>query len=121
MTVRSSNFSQIIVALILCTLFSVQIHARIDAEINFEVEGSGFHRLGLPHVLLSTKSKQYAIFVQLLISFFFRTLIYHVFFKNFINENCYAAIYMELPSVLYINVNDIAELRRQGMVCILNK
>lgn len=48
--------------------------------------------------------------------FFYRTLIYHVYFKDLINDDCQTAIYMELPSALYVNVDEVAELRRKGMV-----
>ncbi|XP_072745690.1 phosphatidylinositol-glycan biosynthesis class X protein [Anoplolepis gracilipes] len=87
MTVRVSelNFSQIVTTLILWTR-CVQICKGIEAEIKLDVEGSGFHR----------------------------TLIYHAYFKDLINNNCQAAIYIELPSALYVNVDEIAELRRKG-------
>ncbi|KAL6258332.1 hypothetical protein P5V15_010418 [Pogonomyrmex californicus] len=83
------NFSRIVVALFLCTQI-VRIYARIEAEIDLDVEGNGFHR----------------------------TLIYRVHFKNFTYDGCQAAIYMELPSALYVNTDEIAELRRRGMSTI---
>ena len=42
--VREVNFLRIIVALFLCTL-RMQIYAAIEAEIDLDVEGNGFHRL----------------------------------------------------------------------------
>lgn len=42
--VREVNLLRIIVALFLCTL-RVQICATIEAEIDLDVEGNGFHRL----------------------------------------------------------------------------
>ncbi|XP_070162651.1 phosphatidylinositol-glycan biosynthesis class X protein [Polyergus mexicanus] len=79
------NFSRIVATLILWTRCA-QICGGIEAEIEFDVEGSGFHR----------------------------TFIYRTYFKNLTNDNCQAAIYMELPSELYINVDEVAELRRKG-------
>ncbi|XP_020295909.1 uncharacterized protein LOC109860902 [Pseudomyrmex gracilis] len=87
--ISESNFSRIIITLILC-LQCVKICAGIEAELNLYVKGTGFHR----------------------------TLIYHVNLKNFTYENCHAAIYMELPSALYVNVNEVADLTRQGIVTI---
>ncbi|GAB1859793.1 Phosphatidylinositol-glycan biosynthesis class X protein [Camponotus japonicus] len=68
----------------------MEICRGIEAEIDLDVEGSGFHR----------------------------TLIYHVYFKDLINDDCHTAIYMELPSALYVNVDEVAELRRRGMSTI---
>ncbi|EZA50528.1 hypothetical protein DMN91_009936 [Ooceraea biroi] len=78
------NISWIIIALLLCARCT-WIYAEIDAEIGLDVEGNGFHR----------------------------TLIYRVDFKNLTN-NCQVAIYMELPSALYVNVDEVADLRRRG-------
>ncbi|XP_029157790.1 uncharacterized protein LOC114930200 [Nylanderia fulva] len=82
--VSAPNYSRIIATLILW-MRCAQICGGIEAEIELNVEGSGFHR----------------------------TLIYHVYFKDLIIDNCQAAIYMELPSALYVNVDEIAELRRK--------
>ncbi|KYM95666.1 PREDICTED: uncharacterized protein LOC108780134 [Cyphomyrmex costatus] len=76
---------RIIVALLLCALY-VPICAAIEAEIDLDVEGNGFHR----------------------------TLIYRIHFKNLTQDGCQSAIYMELPSALYVNIDEIAEMRRKG-------
>ncbi|KAL6437419.1 hypothetical protein ACFW04_005132 [Cataglyphis niger] len=87
MTVHVSelNFSRIVATLILWTRCA-QICTGVEAEIELNVEGSGFHR----------------------------TFIYRTYFKDLTSDNCQAAIYMELPSALYVNVDEIAELRRRG-------
>ncbi|KYN41337.1 Phosphatidylinositol-glycan biosynthesis class X protein [Trachymyrmex septentrionalis] len=79
------NLLRIIVALFLC-IFCAQICAAIEAEIDLDVEGNGFHR----------------------------TLIFRIHFKNLTQDDCQAAIYMELPSALYVNTDEIAEMRRRG-------
>ncbi|XP_071576584.1 phosphatidylinositol-glycan biosynthesis class X protein [Temnothorax nylanderi] len=88
--IREANLSRIVVALLLCTR-SVQICAGIGAEIDLDVEGSGFHR----------------------------TLIYRIHFENLTQDGCRVAIYMKLPSALYVNTDEIAEMRRRGtnMIC----
>ncbi|XP_032683883.1 uncharacterized protein LOC116850105 [Odontomachus brunneus] len=80
------NLSRIITAFVLFVKY-LHISAAVEAEVELDVKGNGFHR----------------------------TLIYHVTFKNLLNDNCLAAIYQELPSTLYVNTDEIAELRRQKM------
>ncbi|XP_011862211.1 PREDICTED: uncharacterized protein LOC105558899 isoform X2 [Vollenhovia emeryi] len=90
MTAREASLSRIIVALLLCAR-GVQVCAAVAAEVDLDVEGNGFHR----------------------------ALIYRVRFRNLTQDGCRAAIYMELPSALYVNTDEIAEMRRRGtnMVC----
>lgn len=45
----------------------------------------------------------------------YRDLIYQVHVDQFIEE-CYVAIYLQLPSALYANVNELTNLRRLGIV-----
>lgn len=85
MHVREASLSRIVVALLLCTR-GVQISAGIEAEVDLNVDGNGFHR----------------------------TLIYRIRFENLTQDGCQAAIYVELPSALYVNTDEIAELRRRG-------
>ncbi|KAK2581047.1 hypothetical protein KPH14_006090 [Odynerus spinipes] len=56
----------------------------IDARVEFYVDGSGFHR----------------------------NFIYNIKLNNFTEENCHAALYHELPSALYVNINELADLIR---------
>ncbi|XP_017753649.1 PREDICTED: LOW QUALITY PROTEIN: uncharacterized protein LOC108546195 [Eufriesea mexicana] len=58
----------------------------LDARISLEVEGTGFHR----------------------------DLIYQIRIDPFV-EKCYIAIYLQLPSALYVNVNELIHLRRLGV------
>lgn len=92
--VGGTSLSQIIVSLILFVRY-VRISAGVEAEIDLDVEGNGFHRM----------------------------LIYRVHFKDLNNKDCRAAIYLELPSALYVNIDEIAELRRRGMstVCFMGE
>ncbi|XP_012523233.1 uncharacterized protein LOC105829123 [Monomorium pharaonis] len=82
--VRRTNLSRVVVALLLGT-HCVQVCLGVEAEIDLDVEGNGFHR----------------------------TLNYRVRFKNLTQDGCQAAIYLELPSALYVNTDEIAELRRR--------
>lgn len=45
----------------------------------------------------------------------YRDLMYQVHVDQFIEE-CYVAIYLQLPSALYANVNELTNLRRLGIV-----
>ncbi|XP_014488731.1 PREDICTED: uncharacterized protein LOC106751940 [Dinoponera quadriceps] len=83
--IRNSNLLHIITALILC-VECLHTSVAVEAEIGLDVEGDGFHRM----------------------------LVYRVFFKNLLNDDCRAAIYQKLPSTLYVNVDEIAELTRRG-------
>lgn len=64
---------------------------KLDARVSLKVQGTGFHR----------------------------DLIYQVHVDQFIEE-CYIAIYLQLPSALYANVNELTNLRRLGSstVCV---
>ncbi|XP_050474253.1 phosphatidylinositol-glycan biosynthesis class X protein-like isoform X2 [Bombus huntii] len=59
---------------------------KLDARVSLKVQGTGFHR----------------------------DLIYQVHIDQFIEE-CYVAIYLQLPSALYANVNELTNLRRLGI------
>ncbi|KAL0113299.1 hypothetical protein PUN28_012451 [Cardiocondyla obscurior] len=85
MTRHTNEANLLQIVLLLCTQ-SVQICMGVKAEIDLDVEGNGFHR----------------------------TLIYRIHFKNLTQNDCQVAIYMELPSALYVNTDEIAEMRRQG-------
>ncbi|XP_060813583.1 phosphatidylinositol-glycan biosynthesis class X protein-like [Bombus pascuorum] len=60
---------------------------KLDARVSLKVEGAGFHR----------------------------DLIYQVHVDQFIEE-CYVAIYLQLPSALYANVNELTNLRRLEII-----
>ncbi|XP_012245884.1 phosphatidylinositol-glycan biosynthesis class X protein isoform X1 [Bombus impatiens] len=60
---------------------------KLDARVSLKVQGTGFHR----------------------------DLIYQVHVDQFIEE-CYVAIYLQLPSALYANVNELTNLRRLGII-----
>ncbi|XP_050586526.1 phosphatidylinositol-glycan biosynthesis class X protein-like isoform X2 [Bombus affinis] len=64
---------------------------KLDARVSLKVQGTGFHR----------------------------DLMYQVHVDQFIEE-CYVAIYLQLPSALYANVNELTNLRRLGIstVCV---
>ena len=51
----------------------------------------------------------------------FRVLKYHVDTGNFANKSCYIAIFEELPSSVYVNVDELADLRRVQKVCYIQK
>lgn len=88
--VREASLSRVVVALLLCAR-GVRIAAGIAVELDLDVEGNGFHR----------------------------TLLYRVHFENLTQDGCQVAIHMELPSALYVNMDEIAEMRRWGtnVVC----
>ncbi|CAK9796176.1 hypothetical protein ANTQUA_LOCUS652 [Anthophora quadrimaculata] len=60
---------------------------KLNARISLKVQGIGFHR----------------------------DLTYQIHFNHFI-EGCNVALYLQLSSALYLNVNEVAHLRKLGMV-----
>ncbi|XP_043520118.1 phosphatidylinositol-glycan biosynthesis class X protein-like isoform X1 [Frieseomelitta varia] len=67
---------------------------KLNARISLKVQGMGFHR----------------------------DLIYQVHVDQFIEE-CYVAIYLQLPSALYANINELTHLRRFNIntICVHEK
>lgn len=58
----------------------------LEARISLNIEGTGFHRY----------------------------LIYQIYIDQFI-EDCYITLYLQLPSALYVDVNELNHLRRLGI------
>jgi hypothetical protein len=48
-----------------------------------------------------------------------RLLNYYVDTGNFKNKSCHIAIFLELPSSIYVNIDELADLRRQYKVLYL--
>ncbi|KOC64621.1 Phosphatidylinositol-glycan biosynthesis class X protein [Habropoda laboriosa] len=61
---------------------------KLSAHMSLKVQGIGFHR----------------------------DLTYQIHFDHFI-EGCYVALYLQLSSALYLNVNELAHLRKINTVC----
>ncbi|KAF7379400.1 hypothetical protein HZH66_014771 [Vespula vulgaris] len=61
-----------------------QLSGEISAGIKLHVDGSGFHR----------------------------NFTYHIKLNNFTTNNCYISLHFVLPSALYVNINELADLRR---------
>ncbi|CAK9829719.1 hypothetical protein ANTRET_LOCUS7014 [Anthophora retusa] len=74
---------------LLCMIFlqTVVNCEKLNARISLKVQGIGFHR----------------------------DLTYQIHFNHFI-EGCNVALYLQLSSALYLNVNEVAHLRKLGMV-----
>ncbi|CAD6205647.1 GSCOCG00009946001-RA-CDS [Cotesia congregata] len=60
------------------------IYCDSDVQVNFHVDGNGFHR----------------------------TINYEVEAKKYINYDCHVALYLELPRELYVNIDELADLQR---------
>ncbi|XP_014212287.1 uncharacterized protein LOC106642136 [Copidosoma floridanum] len=69
---------------VIVLLSFLQSVTAITASIRSEVEGEGFHR----------------------------TLKYHVDTGTFMNDSCYVAVFVQLPPFLYVNADELADLRR---------
>lgn len=83
---RKPSLSRASVLLFLVSQIAGQ-SAGLNARISLHTEGTGFHRI-----------------------FFYR-----VDLDGYNQENCHVAIYLELPSALYVNVDELDDLRRVGV------
>ncbi|KAH0956060.1 hypothetical protein HN011_010902 [Eciton burchellii] len=97
--IQTINNPWIIITLILC-MPCTWIYAKIHADIDFEVEGNGFHRTLVYYIHLRDIITEYLLFIS----------------------TCHVAIYMELPSTLYINADEVAESKRRGTnICFIGE
>ncbi|XP_043272981.1 uncharacterized protein [Venturia canescens] len=62
--------------------------AEIDATLDYEIEGNGFHR----------------------------TIRYQIELGNFYRENCHVALHLTPDPMLYVNIDELADLRRRGEI-----
>ncbi|XP_046831310.1 uncharacterized protein LOC124429740 [Vespa crabro] len=68
----------------------VSVSGEINARVQLHVDGSGFHR----------------------------NFTYHIKLNNFTTNNCYISLHFVLPSALYVNINELADLRRADKINI---
>ncbi|KAI4481747.1 hypothetical protein M0804_009268 [Polistes exclamans] len=79
-----------IVICILLLFQYVSVSGDITAHVGLQVDGSGFHRI----------------------------FTYRIDVDNLIWKDCYASLHFLLPSALYVNINELAELRRNDKTTI---
>ncbi|KAI4488683.1 hypothetical protein M0802_011391 [Mischocyttarus mexicanus] len=79
-----------IVIYILILFQYVSVSGEISAHVGLHVEGSGFHR----------------------------NFTYHIEVDNLIGMDCHVSLHFILPSALYVNINELAELSRTNKITV---
>ncbi|XP_015110088.1 uncharacterized protein LOC107036564 [Diachasma alloeum] len=90
-SMKSKISSSIIHLFALFLVFNTINSDLLDARVDFHVDGDGFHR----------------------------TIYYFVDIPNLTERDCHVALYLELPQFLYVNIDELEDLRRIGedMAC----
>lgn len=88
----------------------VSASEEMSARVRLHVDGSGFHRLEI------RKSKHHSSILFLHSYFIYRNFRYHIKLNNFTTNDCYISLHFVLPSALYVNINELTDVRRADKV-----